>query len=154
MGVVAFLTWLRRCPARGFQSLLRVHAEIGAGDKHLRIHLHLIIRAGRAEDQPGLARLHQHRRIHGVADALAGGECIGVAFFQMPVRHSIIEQDAGLNAGNAGTETGIDGLNGGNRIAIRIHHTEIGGISFRHAAHRQFRRTVRDGGGVFRGAFG
>ena len=153
MRVIAFLTWLRRCPARSLQRLLRVHTEIGAGDQHLRIHLHLIIRAGRAKNQPRLARLHQHGRIHGVAHALAGCQRIGVAFFQMPIAHAVIEQDAGLIAGHAGTEAGIDGLDGRNRIAFSVHHAEIGGVGFRHTAHWQLRRLISNSRGMFGRAF-
>ena len=84
-----------------------------AGDQHLGVHLHLIIRAGRAKNQPGFARLHQHWRIHGVAHALAGRQGIGVAFIQMPIAHAVVEQDAGLCARHAGPEGRIDGLDGG-----------------------------------------
>ena len=71
---------------------------------------------------------------------------------EMPVRHAVVQQDAGVAGGHAGAEARIQALDAGHRIAVRIDHAEI-----RRVADRRFRLRQREIAGARhvdrRGAF-
>ena len=92
--------------------------KIDHGGQHLQVDLHLIVGAGRAEDAPELAVLEHHRRVHGVAHALAGLQPVGVAGREVPVGHAVVQQHAGIARDDAGAEGGVDALDAGDGIAL------------------------------------
>ena len=87
---------LKIAPTRRFDGFLRRHPKIDDVRDQLEIGLYLCVCSRCAADEEGFAIFCYNHRVHGVTHTLAGHEAIGVVCLKMPIRHPIVEQDAGV----------------------------------------------------------
>ena len=118
-----------------FHRLLCAHAVIDDIDDGLQ---------RRGEDAHSTHEAHAEERLaiffdddgrHAARHALAGGDGIGHAGMRVEDVHGVVQQHAGAGHRRLGTEGRVDGVGGGNDVALRVRRRHVrGGVRLRQSA--------------------
>src|ERR1035437_6604557 len=97
-------------PARRFDCLLHVQAEVDHGDVGLKLDLRLAVGAHAAEYLPQLVAAKGKRCDEGMQRALAGLEFVGMLGVERKVGAAVLQHDAALRRDYARTEHAVEAV--------------------------------------------